>query len=94
MITLEITSFIITLSLGGVALLRILNESRKNICSIIMNVMLGGALFAIINIMGFSINLNLITGSIITFLGVPGIILIIILKLMFGIFWRQSKKHL
>lgn len=86
MLTLEITSFIITLSIGGVALLRIINDSRKNICSIIMNIMLGGALFAIINLMGFSIKLNLITGSIITFLGVPGIILIVLLKLMFGFF--------
>ena len=86
MLTLEITSFIITLSIGGVALLRIFNDSRKNICSIIMNIMLGGALFAIINLMGFSIKLNLITGGIITFLGVPGIILIVLLKLMFGFF--------
>ena len=86
MITLEITSFIITLSVGGIALFRIFNDSRKNICSIIMNLMLGGFLFAMINILGFSINLNLITGSIITFLGVPGIVLIVILKLMFGIF--------
>lgn len=86
MITLEITSFIITLSIGGIALLRIFNDSRKNICSIIMNIMLGGTLFAIINTMGFTINLNFITGSIITFLGVPGIVLIVILKLMFGFF--------
>ena len=86
MITLEITSFIITLSIGSIALLRIFNDSRKNICSIIMNIMLGGTLFAIINTMGFTINLNFITGSIITFLGVPGIVLIVILKLMFGFF--------
>lgn len=86
MLTLEATSFIITLSVGGVALFRVLNDSKKNICSIIINLLLGGALFAIINIMGFSINLNLITGSIITFLGVPGVVLIVLLKLLFRIF--------
>ena len=86
MITLEVTSFIITLSIGGFALIRIFNDSRKNICSIIMNLLLGGFLFAMINIMGFSVNLNFITGSIITFLGVPGIVLIVILNLLFGCF--------
>ena len=86
MIALEVTSFVITLSIGGIALFKIFNDSRKNICSIIVNMMVGGALFALINIMGFHINLNFITGTLITFLGIPGIVLIIILKLMFGIF--------
>ena len=86
MLTLEIVSFVITFSIGGIALFRTINDARKNICSIIINIMFGGFFFAIINIMGYSINLNFITGSIIMFLGVPGIILIILLKLMFGIF--------
>ena len=86
MLALEITSFIITFSIGGTALFRILNDSRKNICSVITNIMFGGFFFAIINIIGYTINLNFITGSIITFLGVPGIILIVLLKLMFGVF--------
>jgi hypothetical protein len=86
MATLEIVSFVITMSIGGVTLIRIINDSRKHLCSIVINILLGGFFFALINIIGFKINLNLITGSIITFLGVPGIALIVILKLMFGIF--------
>lgn len=83
---IEITSFIVTVSLGGVALIRIFNESRKNICSIIVNILLGGTLFAILNIIGVRIDLNLITGGIIAFLGVPGVGLIILLKSLFKIF--------
>lgn len=86
MFALELTSFVVTISVGGIALLRIFNDSRKNLCSIILNIMIGGALFAVLNIMGVSITLNLISGSIIAFLGVPGVILLIILKSIFGIF--------
>lgn len=86
MVTLEMISFIVTISVGGFAIFRILNESRKHLCSIIVNIMLGGFFFALINIIGYTINLNLITGSIIAFLGVPGVVFIIILKVMFKMF--------
>ncbi len=83
---LEITSFIVTAGVGGIALFKVFNDSRKNICAIVLNILFGGALFVILNILGYTINLNLITGGIITFLGIPGIILIILLKTMFGLF--------
>ncbi len=82
----EITSYLITALFGGVALFRTFNDSRKNICSIIINVILGGTLFIILNIMGVKIPLNLITGGIVVFLGVPGVVLIILLKVIFKIF--------
>ena len=72
---LEIASYIVTASIGGFALLRILNDSRKNLCSVILNAMLGGTLFTILNIMGLKIALNFITGGIILLLGVPGVVL-------------------
>ena len=86
MLALEVTSFVVTLSIGGFALFKIFRDSIKNLCSIILNIMIGGALFAMLNIMGVSITLNLISGSIIAFLGVPGVVLLVILKSIFGIF--------
>jgi len=86
MIAIEIVSFIITASIGGIAFLRILNESRKNLFSIFINIILGGSLFILLNTIGFSITLNYITGSIITLLGIPGIGLLVILKIILGIF--------
>ena len=83
---LEIDFYIVTESIGGFALLRILNDSRKNLCSVILNAMLGGTLFTILNIMGLKIALNFITGGIILLLGVPGVVLILILKGIFRIF--------
>lgn len=86
MLAVEITSFLVTISIGGIALLRILRDSMGNICSVILNIMFGGALFAMLNIMGFSITLNLFSGCIIVFLGVPGVVLLVILKIILGIF--------
>lgn len=86
MITIEIIAFAIVFLLAIIALFRIINDSRKNICSIIINTILGGTIFVVLNMMGFSIKFNIITGGIIVFLGIPGTILIVILKLLFGIF--------
>lgn len=83
---LEITSLVFTASISFLALIRILNETRKNICSIIINILLGGIVFIIFNIIGFKITLNFITGGIIALLGLPGTILIVFLKLIFKIF--------
>lgn len=82
---IEVSSFIVTSIIGAVALIRVMNDARKSICSIILNIMFGGALFVILNIMGVTIALNLVTGGIITFLGVPGVVLLIILKIIFNI---------
>lgn len=86
MATLEITSFVLTASIAGIALIRMIKDSLRNLPSIVLNIMFGGFLFAILNILGFSITLNFITGTIIALLGVPGIALIVVLKLIFGIF--------
>lgn len=86
MAPVQITSFIFTFFVGGVALLRIFRDSVKSMSSIVLNLLFGGALYAMVNILGFSITLNLISGCIIAFLGVPGVVLLVILKIIFGIF--------
>lgn len=83
---MEITTSIVTISIGGIAVIRAITEARKNFCSIIINIMLGGTLFTILNIMGVEMPLNLITAIIIVLLGVPGVGLILLVKMFFGIF--------
>lgn len=83
---LEIGSYVVTVSFGGFLLIRIFNATRKNLCSIILNILLGGSLFLILNIMGASLPFNLVTGCMIAFLGVPGVVAIILLRILFGIF--------
>ncbi len=58
----------------------------KNILKIVINSILGGLLIFIINIIGanfnFHIGLNIFTAIFVGILGVPGAILLIILKLL------------
>ena len=60
----------------------------KTICKLIINSVLGGISIFIINLIGgyfgFHIGLNLITSIFIGILGIPGVIVIIIIKLLLG----------
>lgn len=61
----------------------------KSVCKLAINSILGGALIYIINIIGtifdFHIGLNLVTSIFVGILGIPGAILLIILKIIVGI---------
>lgn len=60
----------------------------KNICKLILNSILGGVLIYTINLIGamfdFHIGLNVITSIFIGILGIPGAILLVILKFITG----------
>lgn len=60
----------------------------KSILKLLLNSILGGALIYIINLIGgffgFTIGLNLFTSIFVGILGVPGAVLLIILKLIIG----------
>lgn len=60
----------------------------KNIIKLIFNSILGGVLIYIINLIGgmfgFNIGLNIFTAVTVGLLGVPGAILLILLKLLIG----------
>ena len=60
----------------------------KSLFRLILNSVLGGVLIYIINIVGmlfdFHIGLNIITAILIGILGVPGAILLIVIKLLLG----------
>lgn len=60
----------------------------KKIMKLILNSILGGALIYLINIIGmnfgFHIGLNLLTAIIVGLLGVPGAVLLVLLKIIIG----------
>ena len=60
----------------------------KNIFKLILNSVLGGVLIYIINLIGgawgFSIGINIFTSIFVGILGIPGVILLIILKIIIG----------
>ena len=60
----------------------------KKILKLVFNTIIGGAIIYIINLIGanfgFHIGLNLITSFVVGILGIPGAILLIILKIIIG----------
>lgn len=84
---ITILAFIFFIFLIG----RIFILPLKSICKLAINSILGGVLIYVINIVGslvnFHIGLNVITSIFIGILGIPGAILLIILKIIIGIWF-------
>lgn len=59
---------------------------HATIGGILINSIVGILILAILNKLGFVIPLNLVTAIVIGFFGIPGILVLIILKLAFKIF--------
>lgn len=71
--------------LGGISLIKSISEKKSVILVILINSILGGILYTLLNLIGMSINLNIITASCIGILGVPGVLLVVVLKLLLRI---------
>lgn len=66
-------------------LINLMLKSARRMSMIIINGILGGALFIMLNILGMKLAVNFITIGIIGLLGVPGVILVVIMKLVLGV---------
>lgn len=66
-------------------LINLMLKTAKRMSMIIINVILGGALFIMLNILGMKLAVNAITVRIIGLLGVPGVLLVVIMKLVLGV---------
>ncbi len=66
-------------------LINLMLKTAKRMSMIIINVILGGALFIMLNILGMKLAVNAITVGIIGLLGVPGVLLVVIMKLVLGV---------
>lgn len=77
-------------AIAGFLLLVIVNvmfKSAKRMSVILINVILGGAIFVILNILGMKLAVNAVTIGIVGLLGVPGVVLIVIMKYILGV-WQ------
>ena len=66
-------------------LINLMLKTAKRMSMIIINVILGGALFIMLNILGMKLAVNAITIGIIGLLGVPGVLLVVIMTLVLGV---------
>ena len=69
----------------ALALINIMLKSVRRMSIIIINVLLGGAMFIILNILGMKLTVNIFTVSAIGLLGIPGVVLVIIMKFILGV---------
>ena len=79
------TALGIIMLVGAFAMLRGLLDVHKNKTAVLWNLLLGGMAFVLVNLLGFHMNLNLMTGGLVTLYGIPGVALIVVLKLIFKI---------
>ena len=70
-----------------IVIVNMILRSAKRMTVILINTLFGGALFIILNILGMKLAVNAITVGIVGFLGVPGVILVIIMKFILGV-WQ------
>lgn len=64
-------------------ILKILKKSTKTIVSLIINAIVGAVVLWVISLFWPAIHVNVLSSLIVGFLGVPGVILVIILQLLF-----------
>ena len=84
----EIAAYLLALGLALV-LCRIFIKPLKGLFILVLNSLLGGVGLYIFNLifgtMGFTIGLNVVTAAVVGTFGLPGLVLLIILKLVFNI---------
>lgn len=69
----------------AIVLIVLMLKSAKKITFLLLNTLFGGALFIILNIFNLDLPISVLTISLTALLGVPGVILIVIMKFVLGV---------
>lgn len=64
-------------------IVKLLGKSMKVVWGVIINALVGGLIIWVLNLLGLGITLNWITALLVGFLGIPGVIIVVILSLLF-----------
>ncbi len=80
----QIVVFII-IAVAVALALKFLGKSMKVIVTVLLNALVGGVIIWILNIFGLGIAFNWLNAILVGFLGVPGVIIVLILKFVFHI---------
>lgn len=79
---MSLVSFLpVSLCIFGICVFfRMIIEKKYAVKTIILNLILGGILYAVLNYWKVELPFNLLSGICITFLGIPGVFLFLIMK--------------
>ena len=75
----EILVFIIAVAILF-AILKVIGLSMKIIISVVINAIVGGIVIALLNLFGANIAITWVSAAIVGFLGVPGVIIVLLMK--------------
>ena len=70
---------------GFTTIVKALAKKEDFFVTLLINVLFGGAFFVILNLCKVQLPLNLISGACIAVAGIPGVILLIVLKIVFKV---------
>lgn len=90
MISIDVISTYAMLFFISIVIITAMLKSVKKISTIIINSLIGGTLFIILNILGLGLPVNIISIIVTALLGIPGVLLIIVYMLVMGA-WRWKK---
>ena len=77
----EIVVFVVAI-VAVVLVLKLLGKSMKIIGGVLVNALIGGLIIWLLNIFGMGIAFNWLNALIVGFLGIPGVIIVLILKFL------------
>ena len=82
---MEILFFILSIVIT-VFLLKIIFKISIGLIGILINSFIGAVILYVLNLLGFNLPINWFTSIIVGSLGVPGVVILVILKMVFKIF--------
>ena len=80
----SIVTFIVAVAIV-LLILKVLGKSVKFLIGVLVNAAIGFIVLFLLNLLGLGVAVNWISALIVGFLGVPGLILVLILQLGFGL---------
>lgn len=82
---MDILAFIFSVIIA-VVLIKFVFKVSIGVIGVLFNSLVGAAILYVLNLFGLNIQINWITSIIVGFLGIPGVVLLVVLKLVFKIF--------
>lgn len=90
MLSIDTIATYVILGFVGIVIIATMLKSIKKISTIIVNSLIGGTLFIILNILGLNLPVNIFSIIFVALLGVPGVMLVVVYMLIMGV-WRWRK---
>lgn len=82
---MDILAYIFSIVVAAIVIKFVFKVS-VGVIGVLFNSLVGAAILFVLNLFGLNIPINMITSVIVGFLGIPGVVLLVILKLVFKIF--------